>query len=261
MPNRLVDLVEAGRILDEAELRRVFRKLAKRIHPDLAGAEGGADGAKAGAPDLDGKAFIALRADYEAARRLLASRPAPAGVTPLPYSRRGLYRLFQELLTRGFPRLPGKRWPNGPLSGYDRARQTFLGLLAGRDQVEPSLRSLAAFLEFEAGYVALALADRGGLSAEVRTARGLRELMLSVASYQGSGMPQPLRYAANEWPRLRAELHARGEARPLAFLEILMADLEGGPADAGDARPGAAFRAASSRRVDPRPRSDLYKKA
>ena len=98
--NPFIGLVDSGRVADEAALKRAFRLLAKRVHPDLTGshapAPAGADPAESaptaagsaasggaahqGAAPADplraSRAFVALRAEYEEARAYLAARAA-----------------------------------------------------------------------------------------------------------------------------------------------------------------------------------------
>jgi hypothetical protein len=247
MPDRLLHLVKSGRIADEAALKSAFRSLAKRIHPDLACGGVGEDGTVPGRRSAS-DSFMVLRADYEEALAWLSGLRGPQPVAPrgkddagsrsrvprppeaLPWSIRDFYEGFQDLLARGFPRLAGKPWPAGPLSRYEASREGAMRLLAGRDRLDPGLHALAAFLDFEDGYLALASADPAGLSKEVRLSQALRNLMLDIAGYHAMGFSQSLRYARNEGPRLEKELRERGEPRPLAFLALLMDDLAKGPA-------------------------------
>lgn len=277
MAQRLIELVDSGRIADEAALKRAFRRLAKRIHPDVAA---GINMAGPAAPprkkgdvavtDGASRAFIALRAEYEealaglAAKRLgaigvaglkdtashagaagaarapsAAKAPPPQrvntnpeaprpGAAPRPrtYSARAFYESLEDLLGRGFPAEPATAAARG---AYIASREEFLGLLAGRDLFLPPGDAVGAFLAFEAGLSSIIEASKPNRPMEGRFAYYLRNLVANILYYHRSGSTQPLRYARNEWPRLGKELRARGETRPLAFLALLMADLEAGP--------------------------------
>jgi len=262
VPNPFAELIDSGRIADEAALKRAFRAAAKRIHPDVAA---GADTAT--------RAFITLKAEYEEALALLASKkagaspgdrvagaaasggsdcsadgsldggakaapsrgaragqgaPRPQAVPrPLSYSARAFYVSLEDLLGRGFPSEPARA---AARASYLASREEVLGLLAGRDLFLPPGNAVEAFLAFEAGLSAIIAASKPNHPMEGRFAYYLRNLVANVLYYHSSGSPQPLGYARNEWSRLARELRARKELRPLAFLALLMADLEAGPA-------------------------------
>jgi len=257
-----VELVDSGRIADEAALKRAFRAAAKRIHPDvivgadvLVGADGTARPAAADgvgpASDSDAlrdaesaaRAFIALRADYEAALGYLAARrgraagargeaagrggAAPGSIRPLAFSRARFYQCLEELVGRGFPRRPRAAYPR---ASYDASRERLLSYLAGRDEVYPEDGSLAAFLAFEAGYAALARPGSGWLSVENDPARSIYFLVSDVLLFHENGFPHLAAFARNVRPVTESLLRERGETRPLAFLGLLVADLDAGPA-------------------------------
>jgi hypothetical protein len=240
--NRFIELVEAGRIADEAALKRAFRAAAKRAHPDtLAGfdSSGGAGSTEAiRVAESAARAFIALRADYEAALAYLGSRGAAApaenagparGARPdiRPFSRGAFYESLEDLLARGFPRRPRAAYPR---AGYEESRARVLSYLGGRDQVFPEDRALAAFLSFEAGYAAIARPGAGWLSVENDPARSLYFVLSDIVLYHETGFAHTAAFARNVRPTTEALLKARGETRPLAFLAILVDDLDGGPA-------------------------------
>jgi hypothetical protein len=258
MAQRLIELVDSGRIADEAALKRAFRRLAKRIHPDVAAAsdQAGSNAAATGArprqddeeeaADAASKAFITLKAEYEEALARLASkgasaarregaagaaeapRPQPGPAPrPLSYSARAFYEGLEDLLGRGFPTEPARA---AVRASYLASRDEVLGLLAGRDLFLPPGNSVEAFLAFEEGLSAIMAAAKPNHPMEGRFAYYLRNLVANALYYHKSGSPQPLGYARNEWPRLGKDLRGRGETRPLAFLALVMADLEAGPA-------------------------------
>ena len=275
MAQRLIELVDSGRIADEAALKRAFRRLAKRIHPDVAAgaAEAGAkspprEDGEVAATDAAARAFIALRAEYvEALARLASNRagtgrveaatgafgsqaaanaPSPGETkpgreTPQPqpqppsrpaprprsYSARAFYEGLEDLLGRGFPAEPARA---AARASYLASRDEVLGLLAGRDLFLPPGNTVDAFFAFEAGLHAIIAASKPNHPMEGRFVYYLRNLVANILYYHSSGSVQPLSYARNEWPRLARELRAREELRPLAFLALLMADLEAGPA-------------------------------
>lgn len=281
MAQRLIELVDSGRIADAAALKRAFRRLAKRIHPDVAAgkdaASAGTDGLEAAATrsrqrqddegvadDAAARAFIALKAEFEEALARLATNgdgaahckaaavagaaqaaakpPSPGGAKsgpeapqprsrprprPRSYSARAFYEGLEDLLGRGFPAEPARA---AVRASYLASRDEVLGLLAGRDLFLPPGNAVEAFLAFEAGLRAIIAASKPNHPMEGRFAYYLRNLVANILYYHSSGSPQPLSYARNEWSRLARELRAREELRPLAFLALLMADLEAGPA-------------------------------
>lgn len=244
MGRGFIELVESGRIADEAGLRRAFRAAAKRVHPDArVGAEGGAAAPDNALGDTE-KAFIALRADYEAALAYLRGelqpaaggepaadrrepRPKPRPIKPLVFSRDAFYESLNDLLGRGFPRRPKAPYPR---SCYDASRERLLAYLAGRDQVYPEDRALTAFLALEAGYAAIYPKGSGWLSVDNDPARSLYFLLTNVVLYHEMGFAHLAAYTRNAFPLAESLLRSRGETRPLAFLSILVADLAAGPA-------------------------------
>jgi hypothetical protein len=261
--NRFIDLIEAGRIPDAAALRRAFRQLAKRVHPDIgAGKEAGpaagtlADGGEAG------RRFMALRRDYEDALDFLETgkKPAAPGAAmrdtgeagaeqaggaaaaaappggargpapppppnPWPWDRRAFYECLEDLAARGFPKRPKAAWP---ARHYDSARDRLLHYLAGRDQVWPEDRALAAFLEFEEGWSGLR--EAGWLNVDNDGRRSLYYLFTNIVSYHELGFAHMVRFARNTLPVTQEILAKAGTAKPLAFLRLLVADLDKGPA-------------------------------
>ena len=250
MANRFIELVDSGRIADAAALKRAFRAAAKRIHPDLAA---NADTLHDADMEAAGRAFISLRADYEAALDYLGSPRAPGSkapprtasrnartagagrseardygkVVPWLFSRGALYEALQDLIGRGFPRRPRASFPG---LAYDESRERVLGYIAGRDLVRPEDRAMQAFIDFEAGYASLARPGSGWLSVENDPARSIYFLLSDILLFHENGFPHLAAFARNVRPTTEALLRERGEARPLAFIAILVADLDAGPA-------------------------------
>jgi hypothetical protein len=90
--NPFIDAIRAGKIADEAQLKRLFRKLAKTRHPDTA---------TPGSND----AFVRLKSDFETAKEFLTlaatERNRDAGQRPPDFAR--CSALFSELMASNFP--------------------------------------------------------------------------------------------------------------------------------------------------------------
>lgn len=247
MANRFIELFESGRLRDATGLRRAFRSLAKRAHPDM---RRSGDRAVAGelAPDSSEEAstaFIALRAEYEEALAFLqvdgerekkpathtdrsdGAPPKPASTRHvLPFDRRAFYESFEDLIARGFPHPPTAPYP---ARLYTMSRNRTLAYLAGRDEVFPEARALAAFLDFESAYQNLP--SRGGfLAVDTEARRLLFYLLSNLLGYHRSGFRHLASIARNFMPQTEPLLVAQGAEGALPFLGILIADLEGGPA-------------------------------
>ena len=234
--------------------------------PVAAAGAAAATGAPGQVPALDraSRAFIALRSEYEEALAFLEGRlaggpsavspagtaaaeqaagaapapgNAPAGaapapeaerpVAPRPWERRGFYRSFEDLLARGFPRRPPAPYPR---RGYDAARAAVAAYLAGRDLTRPRDATLAAFLDLEEGYAALAPWKAGPLSVYNDPARSLYYFLANVVLYHELGFAHLRRIAASFLVPAQEILSSRGELRPLAFMRFLASDLDAGPA-------------------------------
>ncbi len=82
--------VADGVVLTRSDLKRLFRRYARKLHPDATGEAG------------SNAAFVKLRADYEAALGMLAApKGAPEPVEPP--TRDELYSDFFALVNSGFP--------------------------------------------------------------------------------------------------------------------------------------------------------------
>jgi hypothetical protein len=82
--------IDEGRVKTQEELRKQFRILAKRLHPD------------ASTLDESGALFIRLKRDFEAAKAEL-SKPVPDSPLPRIVSREEFYQAFWELEASSFP--------------------------------------------------------------------------------------------------------------------------------------------------------------
>lgn len=258
--NRFLDLIEAGRVRDAAGLKRAFRGLAKRAHPDAAAAS--ADLASASA-EAAHRVFIALRAEYEEALARLAAPGSEGGVAGTagaggsatggnarsgsepaakaaaraagtaaaaapppahPWDRRAFYASFEDLRARGFPRRPPTP---GPAAAYARSRAEVLAYLAGRDRLRPAGRLREAFLGLEATWTAQALASSRG------RATGLGCLVNgldNVFYYHRYAFAHMLAIAKSYGADALASLEAEGRADARRFLAFLLEDLDEGPA-------------------------------
>jgi len=225
MGRGFIELIESGRIADEAALKRAFRAAAKRAHPDARAADAGALGDAA-------RDFVALRADYESAlahlrARATEKRAETGPVEPLVFSRREFYESFEDLLGRGFPRRPRAAYPR---AAYEASRSRLLAYLAGRDVMIPEGRSLEAFLALESGYASLVRPDARWMDIENDPGRSLYFFLTNLVLYHETGFAHLAAFSRNVYPTVKKLLAARRETRPLAFLELLFADLVSGPA-------------------------------
>ncbi len=88
--------IEEGSVSSERDLRLLYRKLAKRMHPDVSGPAAGVAGHER---------FIHLKADYDRALRFLAARGAGTAesVEQRAATREECIFLFKELMASNFP--------------------------------------------------------------------------------------------------------------------------------------------------------------
>jgi hypothetical protein len=225
MANKLIELIDAGKVRDLESLKRFFRRAAKRSHPDAVGSEGAA------------RAFISLREDYEEALRYLEARLAGAGRdaeaatgpersslakekrrrTVVGFDRRAFYIELQDLFARGFPLLPKAR---AVRPAYESSRSR-VSELAAAWQALP----LGLFERLESE-----LAEMGARLAEAHTLTAFRSSVYSVLDYHNTGFSHLKVVAKRLCEPIRAELSGRGRNASAVFLEALVSDLERGSA-------------------------------
>jgi len=232
----LDDLIRDGRIANPADLRRAYRRLAKRLHPDSSGA-------------LSGAAFVELKADYERALANLANtgagargdagngakaanaaaRPHTGGASKTghegmggdsradqgarhqaPPDRDGCRNLFYELIATDFP--TDARWAS-PIHRR-RVRDLSFGIAAAGGPPD-----LVAAAEREA------LDLRGPSVVSNHPYNLLRLYLNNMADYFCLGNAFSLTYIRQNY-RMTADLLAGvGSGRLLALIDWLLADL------------------------------------
>jgi DnaJ-class molecular chaperone with C-terminal Zn finger domain len=210
MPNRFVRKIKSGEIESVEELKSEFKSLAKESHPDIAGAESGAD-------------FVALRDEYEAALRdfqkhRFGARSAGSGAPRSASdteSHNASIAMSEEawpclalLFKRGFPKIP--RHEKERLR-YEYARWRFrqalgsalasrfddceLELLASKASGDPALEPEIGLLRSLLDYRELGLAPMrteivmtmGRLLADPRVGAGFRGFARGLAAEIGIG--------------------------------------------------------------------------
>ena len=137
-PNRFVRAIRSGEIDSIEELKTAFREQALATHPDLGGTSATAD---------PGEAFIAVRAEYEAALSdferhrfgsVAARRGDEGGQRSAHVGSEELWGCLSLLLKRGFPKEPRHE---KEILRYEYARWRFRGALASlareRGSAEP----------------------------------------------------------------------------------------------------------------------------
>jgi len=253
MNERLLDLVESGRIGTEAALKKAFRALAKRVHPD-AKAEAGSR--------AQSLSFIALKTDFEAALARLQTLDAESAASREPgntldkddatassasgrardgpgapshakqarpetyaFDRRALYENLEDLLARGFPEPPKTAFAR---RNYERSLKVVLAYLAGRDEIYPEDRARAAFIAFRAVYSSLP--SGGFLDVDNDARRGLYMFLSNLIGFHRRGFRHEARTARGLFPVVEESLRGSGATGALPFLRFLLADLDRGPA-------------------------------
>ncbi len=137
--NRFVRLIRSGEIGTVAELKSLFKRLAKETHPDLAQTPSPtAAGQRAAAAD-----FIRVREEYEHVLGDFDRYRFGAGRRErLVLNRRALYLSLESLFARGFPKIPRHAKEK---ERYDYARFAFLENM----RVGDPERGESVFREFE----------------------------------------------------------------------------------------------------------------
>jgi len=217
MANKLIELIDDGKVRDLEALKRFFRRAAKRSHPDAVGTEGAA------------RAFIALRENYEEALRYLEARPALIRATEkrrpivVVFDRRAFYIELQDLFARGFPLLPKAR---AVRPAYEASRSRVSDLAAVWQALPPGLFDR---LETELSHMSSHLAEAHSLNA-------FRSSVYSVLDYHNTGFGHLKIMAKRQCEPIREELSSRGRTACALFLEALASDLERGSALAEEGR-------------------------
>jgi hypothetical protein len=196
--------VAEGRVGSEAELKRLFWKLAKRLHPDSSGVEENHD------------KFIRLKSDYDLALGLLragtgwpaeapdADRPRAAA----PYDRKLCSDILVELMASNFP-----------VDRSIRARKAYLSrinrLNGELSKLGPRYRDL--FLRFEEE-----LYELRGESTILNHDYSLVKLYLyRFSDYACNGFGITRNYLRNGYRALRGIFEARGMTASALFLDWL----------------------------------------
>lgn len=224
MPNPFRAALASGRAADERSLKRLFWRLAIKLHPDTA-------------PSGDAEVrFVRLKADFDAVMAELAARPPDAppsgrgsgegpvraaqgdgldGLAPAELRKRCL-RAFIDLVALNFPVAADLR--RAP--GYLKRLSAFARLLA---RVRPDLA--AAFPRIEAELYAL----RGDDIVNNPFFGAVKMIFYTVVSWHHN----PSRFSLEAVRRLRIrhrpELSAAGYPNLAAFIDWLVDDLESGP--------------------------------
>jgi len=214
MANRFIRLIEEGKIASEGELKSAFRALARATHPDL------------GVGVARGDGFIRARNAYEQAVRYLAPKErgndqssvsVPAGQGR--YDRALFYADLAALMKAGFPKTARH---DKERRKYARLRLRVRSSLSTRDDDE-TRAPLAAFDAFERSLSDMKESFDNG--ADIRL-ESILALLRDIVDYDECGI-MPLRASIEiEFAALR---FATSDEGVLGFLEILIADMDGGP--------------------------------
>jgi len=237
-PNRFVRAIRSGEIDSVKDLKAAFRELALATHPDLAGrrhenrSEPDAQARMpegAARPDT-GEAFIAVRAEYEAAlanfdrHRFGASRkigqPAPREAS---VAAEELWGCLSLMLKRGFPKEP--RHEKETLR-YEYARWRLRGAVEAlqreRERPEPLVVE-SRHRAFEAFEDCLLDLKKTAPSLEAAVIAYLRELI----DYASSGLPLMRVSLVRAFDGFTADARLSEMAR--SFIRFLSSELGIGP--------------------------------
>lgn len=194
--------VAEGRIGSEEELKRLFWRLAKRLHPDSSGVEENHD------------RFIRLKGDYDLALLRLRAGASPSAApmerraAAAPYDRRLCADILVDLMASNFPVERSIRTGKAYLARIKR-------LNGELSKLGPRYRDL--FLRFEEELYGLR-----GESTILNHDYSLAKLYLyRFSDYACNGYGITKRYLANGYRALRGIFEARGMEASALFLDWL----------------------------------------
>lgn len=200
--NPFIARMTVGTIASEADLRRCYRRLALRTHPDTA-------------PEAGGEAFRRLKAAYDEALAHLRARVPTPDVRP---GRREFYRNFCDLMAASLPSL------FTPLAGRPEQLRRRSGLGAAHDRLRPERSGAMDRVVSEMN----ALESHGPKGK--RLAGELRGLLFAIASWHYYPSPFARQGIERDASRLGPSLLAAGCPETVAFVDWLAADLRRGAA-------------------------------
>ncbi|MBL8965717.1 MAG: hypothetical protein JNG85_01840 [Spirochaetaceae bacterium] len=196
-------LIAEGKVGSEEELKRLFWKLAKALHPDVSAVEN------------NHERFLKLKDDYDRALALLRAPKVPVPVsTRRPPGRKECVDLFIDLLAGNFPVDLRIRNQRKYLSRIEELNEGLGGLEGGRRDL---------FLDFERE-----LYELRGDSVVLNHEYSLLKLYLyQFSSYVHAGTPTGGIYLRKEYPNIVAMLRKRKMESSARFIDWLVGDIVG----------------------------------
>ncbi len=195
-------LIAEGKIGSEEDLKRLFWKLAKALHPDVSAVEN------------NHERFLKLKDDYDRALALLRSPKAPAPKAKA-LTKKECVDVFTDLLASNFPVDLRVRNQKKYLSRIELLNDGLGGLDGG---------GVDLFLNFERE-----LYELRGDSVVLNHEYSLLKLYLyQFSSYVYSGTPTGGNYLRKEYRNILEMLRKRDMENSVRFIEWLVGDLGGG---------------------------------